>query len=86
MTVGRPVVATGTGGSGEYLADGVNALLVAPGDPAAPAAAVLRLAQDPALRDRLRAGGERTAQQFTQDAFCRAIADRAEQVAAAGRR
>src|SRR4051794_386085 len=50
MSVGRPVVATGTGGSAEYLRDGENALLVAPGDAGALAAAVRRLAADPPLR------------------------------------
>lgn len=85
MAVGRPVIATGTGGSAEVVRDGENALLVPPGDADATAAAVLRLAQDPALRERLRAAGRGTAARFTQDAFCDAIADRAEAVVAARR-
>jgi len=32
MSVGRPVIATGTGGSAEYLRDGENCLRVPPGD------------------------------------------------------
>jgi glycosyltransferase involved in cell wall biosynthesis len=73
MSVGRPVVATGTGGSGEYLRDGENALLAAPGDAAALAAAVSRLASDEALRARLVTGGRATAGRLTQEAFQRRV-------------
>jgi glycosyltransferase involved in cell wall biosynthesis len=66
MAVGRPVVATATGGAAEFLADGRNALVVAPGDPGAIAAAVTRLAADGALRARLVAGGHATAAARTQ--------------------
>ena len=69
MALGRPVVATGRGGSGEYLRDGHNALLFAAGDPAALAAAVTRLADEPVLRARLRAGGLETAPRYTEDVF-----------------
>jgi glycosyltransferase involved in cell wall biosynthesis len=65
MGVGRPVVATGRGGSGEYLRDGENALLFDAEDPAALAAQVRRLAADEALRERLRAGGLETANRHT---------------------
>jgi glycogen synthase len=61
MAVGTPVVASGTGGSAEYLRDGENALVAGTADPAAWAAAVRRLARDAALRERLRAGGLATA-------------------------
>jgi glycogen(starch) synthase len=64
MSCGTPVVATGVGGSAEYLRDGVNCLLFAPGDADALAAAVRRLAGDRALRDRLRDGGMETAAAF----------------------
>ncbi|MDQ6606809.1 MAG: glycosyltransferase, partial [Actinomycetota bacterium] len=43
MALGRPVVATGAGGSGEYLRDGENCLLARAGDSSALAAAVRRL-------------------------------------------
>jgi glycosyltransferase involved in cell wall biosynthesis len=76
------VVATGTGGSGEFLHDGQNALLVAPGDAVATSGAVMRLAQDPALRERLREGGAQTARQYALAGFCEAIADRVERLAA----
>src|SRR3954469_6984064 len=69
MSVGRPVIATGTGGSAEYLRDGENALLVPPGDAPALAAAVRRLAEDPDLRARLVEGGRETAARHPQRAF-----------------
>jgi glycogen(starch) synthase len=79
MGVGRPVVATGRGGSGEYLRDGFNALLFDAEDPAALAAQVTRLANDGALRERLRAGGLETARAHTataHDARVTAILER----------
>lgn len=69
MAVGRPVIATGTGGSAEYMRDGENVLLIPPENPDALAAAVTRLAGDPALRRRLVAEGRRTAARFTQRTF-----------------
>jgi hypothetical protein len=62
MAVGTPVIATGTGGSAEYLSDEGNALLAAPGDPEALAGAVRRLAADAGLRARLAEAGRRTAE------------------------
>src|ERR1051325_10801161 len=53
MACGTPVIATGTGGSGEFLVEGYNCLLVPPGDAHALAAAVRRLAEDGELRARL---------------------------------
>jgi glycosyltransferase involved in cell wall biosynthesis len=73
MALGRPVVATGRGGSGEYLRDGQNALLFEAGDAEALAAAVRRLAGDPALRARLRDGGLKTAPLHTEDVFNAAV-------------
>ena len=75
MSVGRPVIATGTGGSAEYLTDGVNCLLFPPGDAEALADRVRELAADPDLRARLREGGFATAARFTQDAFETAVID-----------
>jgi glycosyltransferase involved in cell wall biosynthesis len=53
MACDTPVVATGTGGTGEFLRDGVNAVYFAQGDHASLAAAVRRIGTDDALRDRL---------------------------------
>ncbi len=65
MARGVPVVATGTGGSVTYLRDGGNALLVPPADPGVLAAAVRRLATDPALRRSLTEAGTTTAAEWT---------------------
>lgn len=75
MAVGRPVIATGTGGSGEYLRDGENCLLVEPASPDQLRAAVARLAGDPDLRARLREGGLATAAEHTLSAFVTRAAD-----------
>ena len=70
MTVGTPVVASGTGGSAEYLRNEENALVVGRDPtPAAVADAVRRLASDPPLRDRLRNGGHQTAARFTERGY-----------------
>jgi glycosyltransferase involved in cell wall biosynthesis len=81
MAVGTPVIATGTGGSAEYLADGENCLLVEPGDVAALAAAVERLAGDRGLRGRLRVGGLETAAAHGELRFDEAIAAALQRVA-----
>ena len=84
MASGRPVVASGTGGSAEYLRDGENCLLAPSGDAGALAGAVRRLASDVTLRNLLRAGGFDTAARFTEASFVRdVVAALAE--AAAGR-
>jgi glycosyltransferase involved in cell wall biosynthesis len=67
MACGTPVVATGTGGSTEFLLDGFNCLRVPPGDADALAEALRRLAADPALRSRLAEGGLRTAADLDVD-------------------
>jgi glycosyltransferase involved in cell wall biosynthesis len=73
MACGTPVIATGTGGSGEYLEHEANCLLVAPGDPEAVAAAVRRLAADEGLRATLRRGGLSTVARYTEDRFNSAL-------------
>jgi len=74
MAVGRPVIASRTpGGTAEYLEPEVNCILVAPEDAAAVASAVRRLAADPGLRERLVAGGHRTAAGLTQAGWQAAI-------------
>ena len=73
MARGRPVVATGRGGSGEYLRDGENALLFEAGDAEALARAVTRLAGSDDLRARLREVGLGTARLHTEDHFNEAV-------------
>jgi glycosyltransferase involved in cell wall biosynthesis len=73
MAAGVPVVASRVGGIPEQVEDGVTGLLVEPGDPEALAAALGRLAADPALRRRLGVAGRRRAEKaFDLDAFRRA--------------
>ena len=68
MACGRPVVATRTGGIPEAVHDGVNGLLVPPHDDAALAAAIVRLLQDDALRERLGgAARQRIVNEFSVD-------------------
>jgi glycogen(starch) synthase len=64
MACATPVVATGVGGSGEYLLDGINCVRFRAGDPAALTAAVHRLAGDDDLRRRLVHHGLATAAAF----------------------
>ncbi|MEA2345842.1 MAG: glycogen synthase, partial [Thermoanaerobaculia bacterium] len=64
MSCGTVVVGTGTGGSGEFLLHERNCLRYPAGHPDALAAALCRLADDEALRDRLRKAGETTAAFF----------------------
>jgi len=52
-SVGLPIVASSVGGVPQILEDGVDALLVPPGDPGSLADAMKRLASDPELRARL---------------------------------
>jgi glycosyltransferase involved in cell wall biosynthesis len=57
LATGRPVVASAVGGIPEVVRDGDTGLLVRPGDPAALAAAVCRLADDASCRRGLGARG-----------------------------
>jgi len=83
MALGRPVIATGRGGSGEYLVDQENSLLFPAGDAPGLAARVLVLAEDAGLRGRIVAAGYATAARHGEDAFNRAAL--AEMLAAARR-
>jgi glycosyltransferase involved in cell wall biosynthesis len=77
MSYGIPVVASRTGGITDIVEDGANGLLVEPADAAALAAALERLARDPALASRLGATGRLTVEsRFSWDA----IAERWEQL------
>jgi hypothetical protein len=57
LATGAPVITAGTAAARELLTDEESALLVAPGDPEALAAALRRLAGDEGLRTRIAARG-----------------------------
>jgi glycosyltransferase involved in cell wall biosynthesis len=63
-----PVVASDLDVFRGFLADGESALLAPTGDGDALAAALVQVAREPALRERLRAGGRRVAAAYTWDA------------------
>ena len=71
LAAGLPVVASDIPVFAEYLEDGHSALLVPPGDAAALAGALHRLAGDPALRRQLAAGGRPLVDRFTWEATAR---------------
>jgi glycogen(starch) synthase len=83
MAAGTPVVATGRGGSGEYLEHERNSLLFDPDEGAgALAAEIRRLAGDEDLRERLRAAGRETAARFDPRGFEREVARALAEIAA----
>ena len=73
FAAGLPVVATSVGGVAEAV--GEDALLVAPGDPAAAAEALERIAADSELRARLVEGGLDRVRAHTLEAECRRVAE-----------
>jgi glycosyltransferase involved in cell wall biosynthesis len=75
MEQGRPVVATTAVGAvaGGLVRDGQNGLVVAPGDPEALAAAINRLLDDAALRDRLGAAARQAVAPYTYGAMADGI-------------
>lgn len=71
---GRPVVASDVGGIADIVADGQTGLLVPPGDTAGLATAMVRLLDDPDLRERMgRAGRARMEQRFDARLWARSL-------------
>ena len=66
MALERPIVASRVGGIPEFVDDGVTGLLVEPRDPAALAAAVVRVLRDRALAETL----GRNAREVVRDRYC----------------
>lgn len=71
MASGAACVLTRSGGAEEYAEDGVNALLVPPGDVDALAEALMRVVDDDELRETLAARAIETARRFTWQAAAR---------------
>lgn len=57
MAAARPIVATAVDGTAEVIKNEVDGLLVPPANPTALSQAILRVAHDPHMADRLRASG-----------------------------
>jgi glycosyltransferase involved in cell wall biosynthesis len=68
MSRGKAVIASDVGGNPDMIQHDQTGLLVPPGDVAALAAAMQRLIDDPALRERLGCAGERSAKQYVAGA------------------
>jgi glycosyltransferase involved in cell wall biosynthesis len=68
LACGVPVVTADTPAARELLTDDADALLVPPGDPAALAAAVQRLAAEPELARKLGEAGRRTYEERASEA------------------
>lgn len=67
MASGLPVIATPAGGVHDHLRDGRNGLAYPDGDPGAMASAMVRLAEDWGLTQRLSRGARHTAEGLTWD-------------------
>jgi len=70
---GRPMIASATAAARDYVVDGVNGLLVPPGDRRALHEAIVRLDSDAALLARLAAGARAAAAQLGTDAWASAL-------------
>jgi glycosyltransferase involved in cell wall biosynthesis len=76
LAAGRPVVASSTGGVGDWLKDGVSGVCVKPGDPRALAQALNELLADPARQQALGAAGKQmVASRFSSQHHVRALLD-----------
>ncbi|NTU81015.1 MAG: glycosyltransferase family 4 protein, partial [Chloroflexales bacterium] len=83
MGAGLAVVASDVGEARSFVQSERSGLLVPPGDPAALAAAAIRLIDDGELRGRLAAGAQAAAASFSWDALA-PLAERAYRVAMGG--
>lgn len=87
MAAGKAIVVTPVGGIPEAVQDGVNGLLVAPGDPLALAAALRALMADPALGERLAGQARATiARRFSTDVVLGTLSAIYQQLSGAARR
>lgn len=73
LAAGLSVVATASGGPAELISDGVNGLLVPPGEVEPLAEALARLRDDPELRARLGAEAKARSRDFTPERTARQV-------------
>jgi len=85
LSAGVPVVASAVGGIPDQVRDGVEGLLVPPGDPEALAAALRALLEDPARARALGEAGRRRAAGLSHDRMVDAVEDVYRRVAATRR-
>jgi glycosyltransferase involved in cell wall biosynthesis len=86
MAARRPVVSSAIGGTDELIDDGVDGLLVPPGDSGALAAALRRLLSDRELRETLAGrAGERAERDFAPQGMARRVESIYEELLADGR-
>ncbi|MBF6559776.1 MAG: glycosyltransferase family 4 protein [Candidatus Binataceae bacterium] len=86
MACGLTVIASATGGLADAVVDEVTGMLVAPGDAAALAAAIMRMTPAPAWRAALGAAGRaRVAEKFALEAMARRTLELYRQCLAHGR-
>jgi len=75
LAMGKPIVASAIGDIPRFLHDRENALLCRPGDPDSLAAALIKLIEDPGLREKLSIEARETAKRYLD---CRIIAAKIE--------
>jgi glycosyltransferase involved in cell wall biosynthesis len=76
FAAGRPVIASATGGIGDWLDDGISGLSVEPGDPEALARALDELLADPARQQAMGAAGKRAVEaRFSPECHVAAVLD-----------
>jgi glycosyltransferase involved in cell wall biosynthesis len=78
QAMGRPVIATASGGTVDHCRHEIDALLVQPGDAAALAHAIQRLDEDPALLARLARGAHAAASRASVDRWADEILGRVD--------
>jgi glycosyltransferase involved in cell wall biosynthesis len=86
MAAGLPVIAAVPGGPAEIMVDGVDGLLTPSGSVEGLAAALVRLAGDPELRDRLGRNARTTAARYTPARTAQGLLEMYGQMAGQGRR